>query len=281
MTHSCMLAETYKGWPAGWTEAWVQPKYDGFRLTVKFDAKGERTYYCRKSTPVEWAQNLEHIDQDLAQLGLKDCLLDGELVGKNWNQLQSLVTRKPENLSPEQRDRIKQDVKLAVFDLVFLGCEHYSLRERTQRLYQLSYFSWPEHLRTTPVNLCKSHEEVMAYYLSYVRWGYEGLMVKHPDSPYECKRSKFWLKLKPMRTEERAIVAVVEGKGKRQGMVGKLVLEGDVCAGPGKGMNDARLKEMWADRENLVGKLAEIEVQDSDVAKARHPRFIRIREDLA
>lgn len=281
MTHSCMLADTYKGWPAGWTEAWVQPKYDGFRLTVKFDAKGERTYYCRKDTPVEWSQNLEHIDQDLAQLGLKNCLLDGELVGKNWNQLQSLVTRKPENLSPEQRDLLRQDVRFIPFDLVFTGREQAPLRERLQALFQLRFPWYTPSIGLAPVDQCKDHWSVMGCYHERIGEGYEGLMVKHPDSPYECKRSKFWLKLKPMRTEERAIVAVVEGKGKRQGMVGKLVLEGDVCAGPGKGMNDARLKEMWADRENLVGKLAEIEVQDSDVAKARHPRFIRIREDLA
>ncbi len=41
-----------------------------------------------------------------------------------------------------------------------------------------------------------------------VEEGYEGIMIKSMDAPYECKRSDFWMKWKPTITVDLNIVNV-------------------------------------------------------------------------
>jgi DNA ligase-1 len=52
--------------------------------------------------------------------------------------------------------------------------------------------------------------------------GGEGLMLRKPGSKYEAKRSSTLLKVKKFVTEEVTVIAVLGGKGRCAGMMGKL-----------------------------------------------------------
>ena len=56
--------------------------------------------------------------------------------------------------------------------------------------------------------------------------GYEGIMIKEPDAPYECKRTVSWLKLKPFIEVTLEVIAIEEGTGKNEGRLGALVCSG-------------------------------------------------------
>jgi hypothetical protein len=47
-----------------------------------------------------------------------------------------------------------------------------------------------------------------------VAQGFEGILIKDLDAPYECRRSSFWLKWKPFLSVDLSIVAFEEGTGK-------------------------------------------------------------------
>lgn len=52
--------------------------------------------------------------------------------------------------------------------------------------------------------------------------GGEGLMLRHPASPWEPIRSKFLMKVKTMQDAEGVVVGMTWGKGKYEGMMGSL-----------------------------------------------------------
>ena len=123
--------------------------------------------------------------------------------------------------------------------------------------------------------------------------GYEGIMIKDPDAPYECKRSASWLKQKPFIEVSLTVTAVEEGTGKNEGRLGALVCEGvddgkRIVVNVGSGFTDDQRKEFWDsyqdDPTSMVGQVVEVRAdaatrsQDSeDVWSLRFPRFLRFR----
>jgi DNA ligase-1 len=117
--------------------------------------------------------------------------------------------------------------------------------------------------------------------------GYEGIMIKDPDAPYECKRSTAWLKLKPFIEVSLTVTAVEEGTGRNVGKLGALVCEGiddgkGISVNVGSGFTDANRDDYWTSREEVVGKVVEVRAdaitQNQDGSYSlRFPRFIRFR----
>jgi DNA ligase-1 len=63
------------------------------------------------------------------------------------------------------------------------------------------------------------------YFDDAVRAGYEGVVVKDPDQPYEAgRRGSGWLKVKPTHTLDLVILAAEWGSGRREGWLSNLHL---------------------------------------------------------
>jgi DNA ligase-1 len=70
------------------------------------------------------------------------------------------------------------------------------------------------------------------FFADAVAAGYEGVVVKDPEQPYEAgRRGSGWLKVKPIHTLDLVILAVEWGSGRRQGWLSNLHLG----AGDGQG----------------------------------------------
>jgi len=54
-------------------------------------------------------------------------------------------------------------------------------------------------------------------YAEYVDAGHEGIMLRNCNSPYENKRSKYLLKVKPEDDSEAVILDIIEGEGNWSG----------------------------------------------------------------
>ena len=109
-------------------------------------------------------------------------------------------------------------------------------------------------------------------------------MIKDLDAPYECKRSAYWLKLKPFIEVTLKVVAVEEGTGRNKGRLGAVIVEGEddghsYHLNCGSGFTDAERDSFWASRDKLIGVLVEIRAdartksQDSNTYSLRFPRF--------
>jgi DNA ligase-1 len=120
-----------------------------------------------------------------------------------------------------------------------------------------------------------------------VAGGYEGIMIKDPEAPYECKRSVALLKLKPFIEVSLEVVDVEEGTGRNVGKLGALVCEGvddgkAIRVNVGSGFSDANRDEYWTDRGRLFGNIVEVRAdavtQNQDGSYSlRFPRFLRFR----
>ena len=93
--------------------------------------------------------------------------------------------------------------------------------------------------------------------------GYEGVMIKDTDAPYECKRTHAWLKAKPFIEVTLKVVAVEEGTGRNEGRLGAIIVEGEddgynYHLNCGSGFTDSQRDQFWTDRDNLIGSLVEI-----------------------
>ena len=117
--------------------------------------------------------------------------------------------------------------------------------------------------------------------------GYEGIMIKDINAPYECKRSHHMLKAKPFIEVSLKVVATEEGTGRNEGKLGALVCQGtddgkDILVNVGSGLSDAQRETFWETKDRLLGMVAEVRAdavtQNQDgTYSLRFPRFKTFR----
>ncbi|MCS7124749.1 MAG: ATP-dependent DNA ligase [Candidatus Bathyarchaeota archaeon] len=203
-------------------------KIDGSRLQVH--KWGAQTWlFSRRG--VEKSQTLPEIVEIAKTFKAQSCIVDGEVfaVGKNGNPLpfQVMLERTvPRELTPEELAERAAKVRVAykAFDILFLnGKELINLPLSERRKYLLGVVP-PEYLAEGVE--CQNEVELMRFYDEALKKGYEGIVVKNLNSPYEIgQRTYTWLKLKPERdTIDCTIVKALYGKGKRAGLYSSFLL---------------------------------------------------------
>ena len=133
----------------------------------------------------------------------------------------------------------------------------------------------------------EGHDIMRRFAEDAVAEGYEGIMIKDLDAPYECKRTKSWLKWKPTITVDLTISDFEEGTGRNSGRLGAIVCEGvdderNIRVNVGSGFSDTNRDEYWNNRDRLLGCVVEVQAdavtQNQDGSYSlRFPRFVRFR----
>lgn len=158
----------------------------------------------------------------------------------------------------------------------------------------------------------KGEEELLYFEKLFLEAGYEGVMLRSPDSPYKCGRSTFnehiLLKLKRFEDAEAKIVGFVQkmkntnakekdnfGNTKRShkkagkvaaDTLGALVVEDlktkvEFEIGTGIGLDDKLKKLIWDNPDNYVGKIVKYRYQEIGTKdKPRCPSFQGFRSKL-
>jgi DNA ligase-1 len=137
------------------------------------------------------------------------------------------------------------------------------------------------------LDTAEGHDIMRRFAEDSVKAGYEGIMIKSVDAPYECKRSDFWMKWKPTITVDLNIVGFEEGTGRNVGRLGAIICEGvdndrTIRVNVGSGLSDSNRDEYWAARNELLDRVVEVEAdavtQNQDGSYSlRFPRFLRFR----
>ena len=112
--------------------------------------------------------------------------------------------------------------------------------------------------------------------------GYEGSILRK-NEPYECKRSWTLQKVKDFSDAEATIIGYEEGKGKREGHLGKFIMQDDdgneFGCPPGKGYNYRDMRNMLKDIHGYIGARATFTYfQRTKAGSYRHPLFKNIRD---
>jgi DNA ligase-1 len=270
----------------------IEVKLDGVRvLTVVEGQKVEM--FSRNGKQFH---NFGHIIDEIANVVKNNpapypLVLDGEVMSANFQDLMKQVHRK---------SNVKaNDAVLNLFDVVPLSDFKLGKNARSQRFRSEIVKAWVEqHQADLPHVASLGWEEVdldtdagQARFNEINRLavenGYEGVMIKDPDAPYECKRSHAWLKAKPYIEVTLTVMALEEGTGKNAGRLGALVCTGEddgkaVRVNVGSGFTDEQRDAYWADYSSVVGSLVEIRAdavtQNQDgTYSLRFPRFKTFR----
>ena len=255
---------------------WVfERKYDGIRA-LAFKQGGDVRLLSRNRLP----QHNPAVTRVIAELDVPDVILDGEL---SWHD--------------------DERVSYYVFDVLWLrGRDLTGLPfDERRELLRTLHFRAPVQ-RVTPVDGPKPWERACAE-------GWEGVIAKRRDAPYEHRRSRHWLKMKCEASQEFVVGGFTDPQGGRVGLGALLVgyYDGDdfVFAGKvGTGFDTKLLRELRErfDRLEITttpftkGKglprlrahsvRPEIVVQVSFIewtvhGKLRHSRLLRLRADKA
>ena len=201
----------------------TQPKLDGVRCVIRLGSDGLPHAYSRNGN--EFVGCLDHI---LQAPGLLDCfkfwpdmVLDGEVYDHSrslkFEDICSCVKRKT------LTDRERKLLKYHCFDMFVphdpdmpFALRHFFLGLALDGVDT-------DLVKLVGIDVASTPEEVETQLASYVKDGYEGIILR-TNSPYSFGRSSNLLKYKRFRDSEYIITEVHEGKGKAKGSIAALSL---------------------------------------------------------
>lgn len=295
----CQLATSCEDRPEMIGVKRLEPKLDGVRVLMICSPTGVLSY----SRNGKIFENFGHIEQQLldhmpelvARTGHDNFVLDGEVVGESFQALMKQA-RKKEGAQAT-------DCVFHVFDfipMVDFTRGHWNAPLKTRLKMGLEKIEWTvdkmpnvELLTSHTVDLDTSEgrDQLERYARDSVEQGYEGIMIKSLEAPYECKRNTFWLKWKPTITVDLPIVDMEEGTGRNSGRLGAFICSGwdgdrQITVNVGSGFSDEDRDDYWQNRSTVIGRTAEVlcdsvtKNQDGTYS-LRFPRFVRFRDDKA
>jgi DNA ligase-1 len=236
-------------------------KYDGIRAQIHKKGNNIRIFSRRLD---EISFYLPEIVDSISRIK-GDFILDSEIISiKNnkvvpFNILQRRLRRK--NIDKKLIEEIP--LRAIVYDILFYnGKQVYKLplRERKELLKDIDL---QDKIEIGFFKLVRNSAEISKLFEESLNKGFEGLMIKDPDSPYTPgKRGKAWVKLKKeFDTLDVVIVAAEYGHGKRAGILSDYtfaVKDNDELKIIGKAYSGLTDEEM----EILDRKLREITIED-------------------
>ena len=271
-----MLAYPVSDKPIEYSKVSMQPKLDGVRCTIQYDA-GKVIAYSR--TGKEW-KNIDHILLNLYKFFDKhpNVILDGELYNHDlkddFEQIISLVRRqKPDDIDMlESRDMVQFHCYDIIDETLTFEERNYFISKHVEPSYCV------KHVKTQAVATESLAKVVHQQNLDN---GYEGSILRTNDV-YKCGRSWSLRKFKDFSDAEAYIVGYEAGKGKREGTLGKFLMQDEdgnkFGCPPGKGYNYKDMKDMLDNIHEYMGQTATFTYFERTKANSyRHPLFKCIR----
>lgn len=266
----------------------VDVKLDGTRLLTIVYPNGNVVMFTRNGKEVSNFPDIKEQFMEYSGRINEAMVFDGELVSKSFQDLMTMFFRKT---SVDTSDSC-----LYLFDAIPLNAFVHGKYDRKQ----LNRREWLNDFIGEGTKNIKAldyyvldfsntydMEQFRNLNLKALENGYEGIMIKDCNAPYECKRGSHWLKQKPVVSFDLEILDVEEGTGKYVGMMGAIYCHGfendkEIFVSVGSGFSDELRVQYWNNRDDLIDKIVEIECdaitknQDGGYS-LRFPRFKRLR----
>lgn len=289
---SCQLAHdsaNHEGKVAG--KKYIEVKLDGVRVLTIVYPDGRIDQFSRNGKELV---NFDHIKEQISKVANQfdePMVLDGEVMSASFQDLMKQVHRK---------DNVEaSDAVLHLFDILPLSKFEEGGWDKCQEERSELVYKWHKRNKATLPNVTVVGHELVDLETkegkkrfkeinqAAIDGGYEGIMIKDPNAPYDCKRSASWLKLKPFIEVSLTVTAVEEGTGRNVGKLGALVCEGvddgkTIRVNVGSGFTDSDRDSYWLGRSDLISKIVEVRAdaitrnQDGSYS-LRFPRFLHFR----
>jgi DNA ligase-1 len=274
----------------------IEQKLDGVRVLAVV-TKTTVNLYSRNGKPFDnfphIVESLEDIKNKFAkifQLHPHGFVLDGEIIGESFQALMKQAQRKSDVQTTGMTYSVFDIMALADFERGFSNLQQHKRLDILEGYRAV--FDSTDCVRLmagieVDLDTAEGHDIMRRYAEDSVAAGFEGIMIKDLDAPYECRRSTFWMKWKPVMTVDLNIVGFEEGTGRNAGRLGAIICEGTdddrlIHVNVGSGLSDADRDEYWHSRDDLLGRVVEVAAdavtQNQDGSYSlRFPRFVRFR----
>lgn len=274
----------------------IDVKMDGARVLSILHPDGRVEQYSRNGKALENFPNIVHQLEKYCEFIDAALVLDGEVMSSSFQDLMKQIHRK-ENVETD-------DATLHLFDIVPLEKFIAGFYDIPQCMRSLDLYNLINKVDESDrpnvkvidnelidLDTDEGKNRLLEINKYAIEGGYEGIMIKDVNGPYECKRATSWLKLKPFITVDLEVIGYEEGSGKNVGKLGALIVAGYheeqyIRTNVGSGLTDEDRALFWDCREDLVGRTAEIKAdtitqsQDSDNEYSlRFPVFLHFRGD--
>lgn len=268
--------EELKEWPDYQIRKWVvERKIDGFRYTRlkgKWLSKQGKRFF-----------NVREIQKELDNCRrLNGYIIDGELAGKTWQQTMTLFRSSKADVSQGIADG-----KFWIFDIVDPNMLHEPWIDRNQRLMETVLRIQHPNIAVVPSHSLLSFDGFEQRHNDHLAMGCDGSILKSRYGGYEFKRSKLWLKVKPIHEVDCKIVGFKEGKGKYRGTLGSLLVRVPIPKHKWSnhvtgvsGMTDEDRHYIWKHQDKLLNTIVEVKYRTiSEKDRLVEGRIHRLRPD--
>jgi DNA ligase-1 len=296
-TFTCQLATDSEKHTAKMTgKKRIEQKLDGVRV-LAIVTKTTVNLYSRNGKPFD---NFPHIVESLEDIKNKFAktfqswphgfILDGEIIGESFQALMKQAQRKSDVQTDGMIYSVFDFIPLSDFERGFSNAQQQKRLDLLEKYRAV--FDSTDCVRLmdgieVDLDTAEGHDIMRRYAEDSVAAGFEGIMIKDLDAPYECRRSTFWMKWKPVITVDLSIVGFEQGTGRNEGRLGAIICEGidndrNIRVNVGSGLSDANRDEYWSARNDLLGRVVEVAAdavtQNQDgTYSLRFPRFVRFR----
>jgi DNA ligase 1 len=274
----------------------LEQKLDGVRVLAVV-TKTTVNLYSRNGKPFD---NFPHIVESLEDIKNKFAklfqswpqgfILDGEIIGESFQALMKQAQRKTDVQTDGMTYSVFDWLPLADFERGFWNAQQHKrlhILEEYRAVFELTDCVRIMDGVDVDLNTAEGHDVMRCYAEDSVTAGFEGIMIKDLDAPYECRRSTFWMKWKPVITVDLNIVGFEQGTGRNADRLGAIICEGvdndrNIRVNVGSGLSDTNRDEYWLARDDLLGRVVEVAAdavtQNQDgTYSLRFPRFVRFR----
>ena len=271
------------------TEFILTTKLDGVRCILLNKESGPE-FYSRQGQRFE---GLIELEEEAKQLPI-GYAYDGELL-LNKEGLESKDLYR-ETMKVVGADKEKRNIIFNCFDSLLIedfekGFCNKECKYRKSFIHSILNKEHTLHIKEVKLLYIGTDQSQINYWLDKITSeGGEGVMINIADAPYECKRSKYLLKVKKFQTADVRVYDLEEGTGQNKGRLGALKIE---FIGPdnqiykcdvGSGLSQEQRIDFWEHKEKVLNKIIEIgyfEVSSNQQGGygLRFPTFKWIRED--
>lgn len=272
-------------------EKMIEVKLDGVRVITIVYPNGRVDQYSRNGKELV---NFEKIKKQLSEVAhtfTEPMVLDGEVMSSSFQDLMKQVHRKSNVAADDATLNLFDFLPLEMFEEGVARIPQLLRSQQLQEWYNKNADHLPniEVLEHEIVNIStpdgeRRFKEINA---KAIEGGYEGIMIKEINAPYQCKRTTHWLKMKPFIEVSLEVISIEEGTGRNVGRLGAFVCSGvddgrTIKVNVGSGFSDANRDQFWTSRDSIVGNIVEVRAdavtQNQDGSYSlRFPRFLRFR----
>jgi DNA ligase-1 len=248
----------------------VQPKLDGNRCLIKIQNGMPSLMYTRGGDvmPVQ----LEHVLDDLSETDFDDpIILDGELYSDeiSFNNLNGLIKRVKATSEEIEKRKL---IKFHLYDVM--------LNQGYESRYDFIKNFASENIVVVPSKkIIASDDNIQTELEKFLSDGFEGLMIRQLNMPYENKRTWQLCKCKVFEDDEFELIGFQEDV--RGGFVGAFIMKmkDDETFNAGcSGQSVEERTEMWNNQDKYMGKIATVAYFGlSEYGIPRFPKFKSLR----